>query len=219
MNAKRLVIVGAGDVGLEAFSWLQDSPDFDQKMSFVGFVDDRATHSDEGTILGTSDSYIPGPDDIFLAAIGSPAARLKVCRKLQAKGAKFVTFVHPTARVDKTATIGEGTIIAPFVYVGPQAVIGDFCLLNVHSTIGHHVVIEDSCTINSHVDVTGHVTLREGVYLGSHASVLQKTEVGQYATVGAGSVALRNVKPRSTVMGIPAKSLGLPAAEPSQEAN
>ena len=219
MEAKRLVIVGAGDVGLEAYSWLKDNPELNQKLTFAGFVDDKATTSEEGPILGTTDSYAIQPDDIFLAAIGSPAARLKVCTKLKNRGAEFISFVHPTARFDCTASLGTGSIIGPMVYVGPKAQVGDFCLLNVHCTIGHHVIIEDSCTINSHADVTGHVVLREGAYLGSHASVLQNIEVGSYAIVGAGSVALRNVASRTTVMGIPAKSLGLPTPDPNQDAS
>ncbi len=49
--------------------------------------------------------------------------------------------IHPTAVVDPSARIGQGTEIGAYAYVGPQVVIGDNC------RIFHHANIEKMTTI------------------------------------------------------------------------
>ena len=52
--------------------------------------------------------------------------------------------VSSLAYVDKTARIGEGVSIAPFVYIGKDVEIGDGTVLNPH------VVIYDGCKVGAH---------------------------------------------------------------------
>jgi len=61
--------------------------------------------------------------------------------------------------------------------------------------------------LSSHSDVTGYAQLGTGVFLGSHAAVLPRVRIGNYATVGAGSVVIHHVKTETTVMGVPAKRI------------
>lgn len=201
-----LVIIGAGVFSREVRSWFEDLPE--GQIVFKGYLDDNpaGVRSPE-EYLGTTHDYEPAPDDVFICAIGSTRARLAVSRRLQAKGWKFMTFLHPTARIDRNCTIGEGSIIGPFTYIGPYATLGSFVLMNVSASVGHDATVGDGVTMSSHTDLTGLAVLEEGVYVGSHASILQKVRVGAYATVGAGSVAIRNVKPEITVFGLPARSI------------
>ena len=69
------------------------------------------------------------------------------------------------------------------------------------------VVGGDGCTLSPHCDLTGRVQLGKGVFLGTHAVVLPGGRVGEFATVGAGSVVLQKVRPHTTVIGVPAKLL------------
>lgn len=205
-NRGQLIIVGAGVFGSEVLSWFEDIPEADRAYEFKGFLDDNPNAAERGDLyLGTIDGYEPSEGDVFICSIGSTRARFEVCRRLEEKGWTFGTIVHPTARVDRTVTVSPGSIIAPFVYIGPGAKMGKHLILNVQATVGHDTVIGDACTLSSHTDLTGQAVLENGVYVGSHASVLQKVRVGEFATVGAGSVAVRAVKPNSTVFGLPAK--------------
>ena len=54
-------------------------------------------------------------------------------------------------------------------------------------------------------DVTGHAILEKGVFLGSHASITPGVRVGEFAVVGAGSVAFRNDRAGQTLLGVPWK--------------
>ena len=51
------------------------------------------------------------------------------------------------------------------------------------------------------------VTIGDGCWLGAGASILPGVVVGERATVGAGAVVTREVRPRATVAGVPARPL------------
>jgi serine acetyltransferase len=66
-----------------------------------------------------------------------------------------------------------------------------------------------------------HPKVRNGVLLCAGAKVLGNIEIGRDAKVGAGSVVLRDVPPRATVAGVPARIVGwssgsVPALEMDQ---
>lgn len=63
--------------------------------------------------------------------------------------------VSSLAYVDKTARIGEGVSIAPFVYIGKNVEIGEGTVLNPH------VVIYDGCKVGAHC------TLHAGCVIGA----------------------------------------------------
>lgn len=68
----------------------------------------------------------------------------------------------PQAYVDPTATVGEGTVIYPFVFVGPGAKIGRDCILypsvSVYDRciVGDRVILHAGCSIGH--DGFGHAT-------------------------------------------------------------
>lgn len=94
--------------------------------------------------------------------------------------------------------------------------------------IGETTVIEDNVSILQQVTLGGtgneqgnrHPTIKSGVLIAAGAKVLGNITVGEDAKVGAGSVVLRDVEPRSTVVGVPARAVGKPCLEtPSQTMN
>ncbi len=186
----------------------------------AGFLDANP-HTLDGfdtplAIVGDPDSYEPQANDLLLCGFGDPATKLKVCRSLKARGAQFLTFVHPTATVGMRTKLGEGTIVCPHVTVTCDVTIGDFVLLNLGATVGHDAVIGDGVTLSGHCDVTGGVTLEEGVFLGSHAAVIPRVRVPAYVTIGAGSVVYHSPRAHTTVVGVPAKRIPTIAGNPTQ---
>jgi sugar O-acyltransferase (sialic acid O-acetyltransferase NeuD family) len=142
-----------------------------------------------------------------VCAISDPVGKKDVIRRLRRKGVSFLTLIHPTVVIGERVKIGEGVVICPHTVVSSDLEIGDFVIINSVCTIGHDTLIGMYSTLSGHCDVTGGVVLEEGVFMGSHAVVLPRGHVAQYASVGAGSVVLRNVAPRSTVFGVPAKRI------------
>lgn len=104
------------------------------------------------------------------------------------------------------------------VDINPAARIGIGIMLD-HGTgivIGETAVVGDSCSILQNVTLGGtgketgdrHPKIGDNVLLSVGAKVLGNIKVGDCSVVGAGSVVLKEVAPRTTVAGVPAKEIG-----------
>lgn len=206
---KRLLIVGAGGFGREVLSWASDINRNRDRWEVGGFLDSNPTVLEgfgaHAPIVGDPLTYIPAENDLLVCAIGDPQTKLGICRGLKERGGRFFTLIHPTAVFGLDCKLGEGCLFCPGAVATTNVTLGDFVALNVHATVGHDAVIGEGCTLNAHCDVTGGAILGEGVFLGSHAVILPGATVGEYAVVGAGSVVLKSVRPRTTVVGVPAR--------------
>lgn len=83
--------------------------------------------------------------------------------------------------------------------------------------IGETAVIEDDVSILQGVTLGGtgkedgdrHPKIRRCVMIGAGAKILGNIEIGACSRVAAGSVVLRDVPPKSTVVGVPARVVGV----------
>jgi len=206
---KKLIIVGAGGLARMIYSWI---PDFsDSCWEPIGFISDSINLLDgynyELPIISTIQEYHPDVNHVLVMAIADPKTKLSIAKKLEDRGASFINLIHPTALIGKNVEMGKGCVVCPRAILTCDIKMGSFVMLNIGTTIGHDVIIGDGCTINSHSDVTGCAQLGTGVFLGSHAVVTPSVVVKDFAKIGAGSVVVKQVKPDSTVFGIPAKKV------------
>jgi serine O-acetyltransferase len=104
------------------------------------------------------------------------------------------------------------------VDINPAARIGKGILLD-HATgfvVGETATIGDNVSILQGVTLGGtgkseedrHPKIGNGVLIGAHAVVLGNIKVGDCARIGAGSVVVKEVPPRVTVVGVPARVIG-----------
>lgn len=104
------------------------------------------------------------------------------------------------------------------VDIHPAAKIGKGIMFD-HATgivIGETAVVEDNVSIMQSVTLGGtgkeagdrHPKVRRGVLISAGAKILGNIEIGECAKVGAGSVVLKDVAPRTTVAGVPARVVG-----------
>lgn len=208
---QKLIIIGAGNFGRELLGWIEDI--HTNEYEVYGFIDDGGKESQERLekfgieipVLGTIKEYQPQDGEVFICTIANPKIKLEICLELQRKGAKFINVIHPTAIIGKRSQLGIGVILSPYAVVSNDSIIGDFVIVNMFSSIGHDAIVEMGCTLSSHCDVTGYAHLQKGVMMGSHASVLPNVSVGEFAFIGAGSIAIKEVQSDRTVFGVPAK--------------
>ncbi len=106
--------------------------------------------------------------------------------------------IHPGATIGKGFFIDHGL----GVVIGETAEIGDNVTLYHDVTLGG---IAPSVDSDAQRQRKRHPTLCDDVIVGSGAQILGPITVGKGARVGANSVALRDVPPGATVVGIPAK--------------
>lgn len=114
------------------------------------------------------------------------------------------------------------------VDIHPAAVIGKGIMFD-HATgivIGETAVVEDNVSIMQAVTLGGtgkehgdrHPKVRKGVLISAGAKVLGNIEIGECAKIGAGSVVLKDVLPRTTVAGVPAREISVTSCvQPSRD--
>ena len=74
--------------------------------------------------------------------------------------------IHPTADVEKGASVGEGTRVWHFCHVMPGAVIGRDCILGQSVFVAATARIGDRVKIQNNVSVFDAVTLEDDVFCG-----------------------------------------------------
>lgn len=213
-----IVIVGAGGFGREVLQYVRDACD-PSTHRVRGFLDDRPGGRGPGglPVLGGTATFEPRPNDRLLLAVGDPAVRARLGRSLAARGACFLTLVHPAAYVAASAVLGAGCIVAPFATVGAEAVLGEHVVLTFYSSVGHDARLADFATLSPYSVANGGAVLEEGAFLGTHATVNPLRRVRAYAKVAAGAVVYQDVPAASLAAGNPAKARRLmrPALVPA----
>ncbi len=209
---KQLLIIGAGGFGREVAEWARQSTAFRREWEVAGFLDDRpealAAYPDNGLpIIGSTLDYRPGPNDVFLCALGDPRLRAEMRQRFQERGAVFTRLIHASVVMGRGVQLDPGVILCPGVVLTTDLHIGANTALNVSSAVGHDAEIGVDCQISSFCDITGWVRIGDRVLLGSGARLIPGRQVGSDAVVGAGAVVVRDVPPAVTVFGNPATVL------------
>lgn len=204
------VIVGAGGMGRELLGWIADcGPDTRRRFQVAAFVsegDDAGGRCHDLPIVRPEDWTGPAPR--FVIAIAEPAEKKRIALALAARGWEAEIFIHDSAAVGLKAAIGAGTVICPVCRISSDATIGEHVLVNSSSGIGHDAVVGSYSSLLGAVSVNGNARVGEGVLLGAGSMIYPGKAVGDGATVGLGSVVLRNVRAGATVFGNPARKIG-----------
>ena len=105
--------------------------------------------------------------------------------------------IHPAARMGCGIMLDHGTGI----------VIGETAIVENDVSMLHEVTLggtgKDFCD--------RHPVVRSGVLIGAGAKVLGRVEIGEGAKIAASSVVLDDVRPHTTVAGVPAVEVGSPS--------
>ncbi len=207
-DCKRILIVGAGGFGREVLQWARDAWPAHGHL-ITGFLSADAGVLDSFAcgldVVSSPDAYQPIPGDGLLLGIGVPYARRQVAESLQARGARFLTLIHPTAIVAASAVIGEGAILCPFSVASDSCRVGRFLIMNYHTSLGHDATAGDFSVLSPYATLGGNAHVAEDVFLGLHASVGPGKHVGDRSKVSANSCVLADAPPDSIVYGTPGR--------------
>lgn len=115
----------------------------------------------------------------------------------------FGVDIHPAAVFGHGIMFDHGTGIV----IGETAVLGnDISLL-------HGVTLGGSGKQSG----DRHPKVGDGVMIGANASILGNIRIGNCAKIGAGSVVIRDVAAQTTVVGVPAKTVGASHNVPAED--
>ena len=205
---KHLVIIGAGGYGREMYGAALGAVGYATAFDVKGYLDARADAL-EGfagypPVIGSPETYVPEPDDVFISALGGIDSRRHCVRLVSDRGGKFVSVVHRTAFLGPNVTVGEGSFIAPNVVLTADVRIGDHVSVFHNTSIGHDTVLEDFSHVYALCSLGGSVRIGNGAIVYPGSVVVPRRTIGEGAVVGAGSTVILNVRPGTTVFGSPA---------------
>ena len=160
-----------------------------------------------------------------------PSARVHATADLEADvtvGPR--TSIWHRAQVRVGARIGADCVIGRDSFIDESVVLGDRVKVQNLALVYHGVTVEDGVFIGPNAILTNDrypraitasgelaraddwqvspITLRYGCSIGAGAVVVAGTDVGRFATVGAGAVVTRDVPDHALVVGNPARRLG-----------
>lgn len=213
---KRVVILGTGGNSVDILDTINDVNDCASHPVYecVGFLDDNAALWGTGIhgvkVLGPLASAHAQPDCSLVNGIGAPSNFWKkdvIIAKTGAALERFVTILHPSASVSRTATVGRGVVVFQHVVITSNVTIGHHVIILPNTVISHDDVIGDYTCIAGGVCISGQVKIGQSCYLGTNSTIIGNAEIGDRCLIGMGSCVLRNIPPNSVVVGNPARFL------------
>lgn len=215
LNTKDTPVImwGAGDQGRVNYQILQSLG-----VRVLAFVDDTPgkTTPIEGIPLLAGETALiaflaglSGHLPRFVIAIGNPYAAARRARHalMCRLGMLPASFADTSARLCRSARLGEGLQVMPMAIVNNEAQIGTQCILNTRSLVEHDCVLHDGVEIGPGAVLCGRVTVMENTWIGANATVNPRLKIGKNSIVGAGAVVVRDVPDNVIVTGVPAKIL------------
>lgn len=130
----------------------------------------------------------------YIIGVNDPKERATIYRRLRGPLGRYRhlwdggRWVHPSASVDATATVGIHTHINAGAFL-TRCTIGDFVTVGPNATICGDVTIGDRCMI------------------GAGAVIKNMVTIGNDVTVGCGAVVVNDLPDGVTVVGNPAREL------------
>ena len=129
-----------------------------------------------------------------------------------------VSFGH-NVMVREKVRIGNHTLIGTSVVIDGSCEIGEQVSIQTGGYLPTNSRIEDSVFLGPHVVLTNDKyvmqkktklvgpTVRKGASIGANSLLMPAIEIGEGSVIGAHSLVMRNIPPRSVFAGIPAKRL------------
>lgn len=213
MSMKKIAILGTGGFAREVLCLIQDINRYKEEFEILGFIDNslpKGTIINGYSVIGSDNDIINSEKDISLAlAFGEPHLKMKVAEKYNAANFDFPNLIHPSVMIGSPEYVkmGKGCIICAGNILTTNIEIGSFITLNLACTVGHDTIIGDYSSFMPSCNISGEVIIKECVYGGTGVKIINQTEIGENAIIGAGAVVSKSIPADCTAVGVPAKPI------------
>lgn len=207
---KRVLIIGAGDLGQQIAHYVSESTEH----TIVGYVDDWANAGDIrrgypvlGYVEDTEMLYHQNVFDELLIGIGYKHfdARKQLFDRYKSV-IPFATYIHQNCVVDRTAKIGKGVVMLSNCVVNLDAEIGDNVFLYNGCLIGFDSKICSHSFLSLSVIIGGHSHVGEKCFVGLGTKIIDNVTINDNNLIGAGSNVIQSItEPNGVYAGNPAR--------------
>lgn len=134
-----------------------------------------------------------------VGGIGNVSVRLKIFDILSKAGFVCPPLVHPSAVVERSATLDAGVQVFAHAYVGSAARVGFGTVVNTGVIVHHDCVVGQVVNLSPGATLAGNVRVEDYAQIGMQATVNLQVTVGSGAMLGNGCTVKANVPPNTRV--------------------
>ena len=200
----RIIIFGCGGHARSVANAIREIDD----QTEILFVDNNVKENE--IILGfrTEQGYDIEENDKYIIAVGDNMVRSRLYHKIRKAGRGCcISVISVRALIGKEADVGNGTFVAHNAYLGPQSKAGIDTIINTGSIIEHEAVIGNHTHIAPNVTVCGRSKIGNYVFCGAGSTIIDKVNICDGVTVGAGAVVVKDITEPGIYVGVPARKI------------
>lgn len=150
----------------------------------------------------------PKHDAVANLIAGSTESRKKVTDAIKKFGLPFALLIHPQVDTLGVTLNSHNITVYENATLGANATLNEGCIVFMNAVVGHGATMEEGSILGPGAVLNARVILGRQAYFGTNASILPDLVVGSRATVAQNSAVVTDVPDNSTVIGVPARSMG-----------
>ena len=208
---REFVILGAGGLGREMYSWVCQCKEFFNSNNCAGFLDDDLDKLSKFSfpiqIIGKLNFINKLKNKHFLVALSNPELKQRIWDEIELLNHNIIGFIHESTLFGIQSSINSCLITFPNVIISCNVKIGKGVFINNGSQIGHDTIIGNFVSLMANVDIGGDCEIGNKVFIGSGATILPGVRIPENTKIGAGAVVFRTIREPGTYVGNPAKKI------------
>lgn len=217
MKEKVIILGGKGTAVVIAEQIYEAQHRYGSDIEVLGFAFDDPAYAAGingwPVLCGTREAYEKYKDDSQVKFVFGMYRSDIIEQRVQLRDSygipqeRFLTFIHPSAFVAKSAKIGSGCIIMAHCTINSNVTLGNFCTIQSGTIIEHDSVLGDSNFLAAHTVIGSNVNIKNGNFFGLNSSIRNYTRIGDYNIAGMAANVIKEIPSHCTVVGNPAHIL------------
>lgn len=207
MTKQRVAIAGCGKSAEVIYAHLAEDDRFEATLFLADTPSELGTDSELHGLPVVSPERFVEKDGLETCGVFMAVGygdlnrnRENFYRRLLAKGLNFLTYIHPSAMVSRSATIGRGSLILAGTVVEPFSRVGENSVVWTNCVLAHHARVGDHCWIAAGTIISGGAEIRNNCFLGVGCTVTNQVTIKDFSILGAGVIATRDIPPGAVLL-------------------